>query len=220
MSSLLPDERTVPANAAVWYADKVRRYGYDYRGLGFRNRSSQERRFEALLKLGDFAGRRVIDVGCGFGDFLAFLNERGIQPIYTGLDICEPMIERCQSRFRRGEGRFVVGDALDYEPDQEYDFVIASGLFGLDSVGARDRMRPTVERLFGWARIGTAINFLSTRSPSPAEARIYVDPCKAMEVAFALTPAAKLDHTYLPNDFTIYMYRTPTWQDAAPRRAS
>ena len=80
MSSSQPD------HPALWYADKVRTYGFDHRGLGFRNKSSQDKRFEAMLGLGDMDGARVLDVGCGFGDFLAFLNARGIEPEYVGLD--------------------------------------------------------------------------------------------------------------------------------------
>jgi ubiquinone/menaquinone biosynthesis C-methylase UbiE len=207
MSSLPPED------TARWYADKVRTYGFDHRGLGFRNKSSQDKRFEALLELGDFDGARLLDVGCGFGDFLACLTLRGIEPVYTGIDICEPMIERCRERFDPAVGRFLVADALDFEPDEHYDYVVASGLFGLDSTGARDRILPTIARLFGWARIGMAANFLSTRSPNPAEARIYVDPCTALEAALALTPAARISHTYLPNDFTLYLYKNPAWQD-------
>jgi len=134
------------------------------------------------------------------------------------VDICEPMIERCRERFGADEGRFIAADVLQLEPDEPYDYIVASGLFGLDSVGARERVRPTMERLFAWARIGAAINFLSTRSPTPAEARIYVDPCKALEAGLSLTPAARIDHTYLPNDFTLYLYKTPAWAHETPPR--
>jgi SAM-dependent methyltransferase len=205
MSSLPPEE------TARWYEDKVRHFGFDHRGLGFRTRSSQEKRFEALLALGDFDGRHVLDVGCGFGDFLDFLVERDIHPLYTGIDICEPMVERCIERFPPGAGRFMVADVLDYEPDEGFDFVVASGLFGLDSTGARDRIRPTLERMLAWSRYGAAANFLSGRYERPVEERIYVDPGKALEVALALTPAARIDHTYLPNDFTLHLYKTPAW---------
>src|SRR5512140_794427 len=64
-----------PDSTTRWYEDKVRTFGFDHRGLGFRSRSSQIKRFEALVKVGDLDGRRVLDVGCGFGDLLAFLHE-------------------------------------------------------------------------------------------------------------------------------------------------
>ncbi len=206
MSSLPPEETT------RWYEDKVRRYGFDHRGLGFGNKSSQEKRFEALLDLGDFDGASLLDVGCGFGDFLAFLQERAIHPQYTGIDICKPMIDRCRERFEAEDALFRVADVMEFESSQSYDFVVASGLFGLDAEGGRDRIRPTLERMFGWARSGMAANFLSTRSPAPAEGRIYVEPWKALEAGLALTPSTRVNHAYLPNDFTLYLYKKPAWQ--------
>ena len=212
MSCSPPDNETVR-----WYADKVRRYGFDHRGLGFRTRSSQEKRFDALCALGGLDGRSVLDVGCGFGDFLAFLERRGVRPVYTGLDVCAPMIERCRQRFEGHGARFVVGDVLDFEPPQPYDYVVASGIFGLDAPGARDRIRPTLRRMFGWCRDGMAANFLSARSPAPAEGRVYVDPCEALAMGLELTPAVRLDHNYLPNDFTLQLFKTPAWEGEKAR---
>lgn len=207
-----------PEETARWYEAKVRRYGFDHRGLGFGQRSSQHRRFEALLALGDFHERSLLDVGCGFGDFLAFLQERGIEPRYTGLDVCEPMVERCIERFGASAGRFVTADVLAHEPAAPFDYVVASGLFGLDAPGARERIRPTLERLFSWCSRGVAVNFLSARSPSPAPGRVYVAPEDILAMAFELTPAVRLDHGYLPNDFTIHLDKRPPWGDAQPGR--
>jgi SAM-dependent methyltransferase len=205
-SALLPDVET-----ARWYEDKVRRFGYDHRGLGFRSRSSQERRFEALLALGPFQGHTLLDIGCGFGDLLQFLLERGIHPIYTGLDICEPMITRCRERFASATAQFAVGDVLDHAPRESFDYVVASGIFGLEAPGVRERIAPTLERMNAWSRVGCAANFLSGRSPAHAEARVYVDPCEMLGLGLAITPAVRIDHSYLPNDFTLYMFHQPPW---------
>ena len=202
-----PDAATI-----AWYEDKVRRFGYDHRGLGYRSRSAQEKRFEALLALGDFDGRSLLDVGCGFGDFLDFLRSRGIEPVYTGLDICEPMVRRCRERFAGRDARFLVEDVLSFEPPAKYDYVIASGIFGLDSPEVRSRIWPTITRMFSWSREGLAVNFLSRRAPLQADERVYLEPSELLAMAFELTPAARLDHTYLPNDFTLHLYNTPAWE--------
>jgi SAM-dependent methyltransferase len=194
-----------------WYRDNYRRFGPSFRALGFNRRSSQEKRFSAALALGSLHGRSLLDVGCGFGDLLAFLNARGIHPRYTGLDVTPPMIERCKRRFAGSGARFVTGDALAYEPDESFDYVVASGIFGYAAKGMRQRLRPMVAHLFGLAEIGLAVNFLSGCTPQRSPARLYVYPWDMLQLALGLTPAVRLDHTYLPNDFTLCMYRTPPW---------
>ena len=211
----MPMSALRPESARLWYEEKVRQHGFDHRGLGFRNRSSQEKRFEALATLGDFDAHSLLDVGCGFGDFLAFLNERNVRPVYTGLDVCAPMIERCQQRFSVKDGIFVVADVMEYRAHSSFDFVVASGIFGLDAQGVLERIRPTLERMFSWCRIGMAVNFLSARASEQAAARLYIEPSQALEWAFALTPAVRLDHGYLPNDFTLFLHRSPSWLDAS-----
>ena len=204
-----PDSET-----SRFYESHVRRFGFGYRALGFNRRSSQEKRFGALAALGNFDGARVLDVGCGFGDFLAWLRARGVQPRYTGLDLTASMIERCRRRFSDGDARFVVGDALTWQPDSgaQYDYVIASGIFGYHAKDTRARIQPTLERLFGIAGTGIAVNFLSGCAPTRSPGRLYVHPADVLQYALRLTPAVRLDHTYMPNDFTLCMYRTPAWE--------
>jgi SAM-dependent methyltransferase len=195
-----------------FYESHVRRFGYGYKALGFGRRSSQEKRFAAVQALGAFHGRRILDVGCGFGDLLGYLNARGIHPEYTGLDLVAPMIERCRKRFSGSGARFIHADVLTYEPDAPYDYVVASGLFGYAAKDTRARVRPTISRLFSWCRIGMAVNFLSRCSARHSPARLYLDPWDMLVFALQLTPAVRLDHTYLPNDFTLCMYRNPPWE--------
>jgi SAM-dependent methyltransferase len=200
-----------------FYEDHVRRFGYSFRALGFGRRSSQEKRFAAAAALGSVHGKRLLDVGCGFGDLLAWLNARGIEPRYTGLDICRPMIERCRRRFGNNCGgtypRFMVGDALTFVTDEPYDYIIASGIFGYKADDTRRRVQPTLERLFDLTRIGLAVNFLSRRAPTRSPGRLYLHPADVLQFALKLTPAVRLDHTYMPNDFTVCLYRRLPWEE-------
>lgn len=196
-----------------FYDEQIRLYGYGYRALGFGRRASQEKRFAAALGLGNFHGKRLLDVGCGFGDLLAWLNSRGIEPRYTGVDIVPPMIERCRNRFAGTGARFLIGDALSFVADEPYDYVVASGIFGYAAKDTKARVRPTLERLFGLTRVGMAVNFLSRRAPARSPGRLYLHPSDVLQFALKLTPAVRLDHTYLPNDFTLCLYRTPPWQE-------
>ena len=198
-----------------WYSERTRGFGTDCEGLGFNRRASQERRFEALARLGRFEGARVLDVGCGFGDFFAWLNARGIRLRYHGIDICPEMITECRRRLADGGATFEVADVLGWEPSGRFDLVVASGIFGLLSENVADRIAPTLQRLFSWCRTGVAVNFLSRVSPRPAEGRFYADPADILKLGLALTPAVRLDHDYLPNDFTLYLYAEYPWTQTA-----
>jgi SAM-dependent methyltransferase len=199
-----------------WYQDRVKQYGgSDPRSLGYNQRSSQVKRFEALSQLGDFDGQRLLDVGCGFGDFFAFLLERNITPDYMGLDLVPAMIDQCRQRYKDRVGpycQFTVGDILDTDPPGTFDFVVASGIFGLLSENANERIVPTLQKLFSWCTTGLAVNFLSLKSERQDPKCLYVDPAALLTQALKLTPAVTLSHTYLPNDFTIYLYKKPAWE--------
>ncbi len=62
------------------------------------------------------------------------------------------------------------------------------------------------------------MNFLSARYASQVDDRIYVEPGKALEAALELTPAVRVDHNYLPNDFTLHLYQTPSWNGEPARK--
>ena len=205
-----------------FYESRVQRYGYGYRALGFGRRSSQSRRFAAAAAIGDLHGKRVLDMGCGFGDLLAWLHERGVRPQYTGVDVSAPMVERCLQRFAgRDDARFLIGDALTWSPegyiqiDGAFDYVVASGIFGYASPDAQKRVQPTLKRLFAMSRVGLAVNFLSRQAGTQAVDRLYVRAADVLDYALTLTPSVRLDHTYMPNDFTLHLYRTPAWKEQA-----
>jgi len=61
--------------------------------------------------LGRAPDRSVLDIGCGSGEHTAFFARAGCRAV--GLDRSEAMIEAAREHEARGEGRFVLGDALE-----------------------------------------------------------------------------------------------------------
>lgn len=94
-----------------------------------------------LDALGDLAGARVLDVGCGTGAASNQLIERGAADV-LGVDLSVPMIEAARADAREG-ARFEVGDVTELEPDGTYDLVFSrfGVMFFDDPIGAFSHLR-------------------------------------------------------------------------------
>ncbi|MEZ0227254.1 MAG: cyclopropane-fatty-acyl-phospholipid synthase family protein [Planctomycetota bacterium] len=206
-------DRSYAEHVRSFYEDAVALHGFTFKGLGYNNEESQRRRFEALVQVGDLRGARILDVGCGLGDLAAFLRACGVAVDYTGIDICEHLIQRATERFA-GPGsdsvRFATADVLAFD-SEPFDYVLSSGIFGLWTPGTASRIAPTLEKLLSLAGRAVAVNFLSLRAPKQAARSLYLEPTELLAQALSLTPAVSLRHDYLPNDFTLYLYREPRW---------
>ena len=76
--------------------------------------------------LGDAAGRRVLDVGCGAGPLTAWMAERGAE--VTGIDVSPAMLQLARDRVG-DRATFLVADVsepLTFAGDATFDLVVAS----------------------------------------------------------------------------------------------
>lgn len=96
------------------------------------------RRFKATARiLGDVAGAKILDVGCGSGIYAVYFAKRGAE--VTGIDFSDPMLDLAR-RNAEEEGcriRFIRGDFLRQALEPGYDHVLMIGIF--DYVEAKDR---------------------------------------------------------------------------------
>jgi ubiquinone/menaquinone biosynthesis C-methylase UbiE len=77
------------------------------------------------IGIDDFSNKRVLDVGCGFGEGLNFASRVFGFRTAVGLDLCQNAIDRANARLSRPGILFVCGDAeeLPFE-DGEIDIVV------------------------------------------------------------------------------------------------
>jgi ubiquinone/menaquinone biosynthesis C-methylase UbiE len=179
----------------------------DHRRLGWSSRRSQRERFRELAKVGDLEGVSVLDVGCGTADFKDYLSDQGIHCEYWGIDLINDNIRVARSRFP--ESCLIVGELESYNFTQRFDYVVSSGVFGLDLPNWEAYMKKTLATMFQLSKIGVATNFLSARAPLENEFSKLVEPSEILSECFTLTSRCRLHHDYSAknNDFTVFLYR-------------
>ena len=177
--------------------------------LDWASPQSQRARFEALARHVELAGRSLLDVGCGLGDLLGFLRERGIDVRYTGVDILDKMV--MAARERHPDGEFVCADIFQPQPPPHppifepasFDVTFCSGAFNLN-LGNNEQFLPhAVAEMVRLARHAAVFNLLHHRTKSQDDAYFYFNPRKIPSLTKGLNVTVQIIDDYLHNDFTV-----------------
>lgn len=80
---------------------------------------------EHVLALVEWSGKTVVDVGCGTGELLRWIAERGASDL-TGIDYSQTAIEIARSRNTFSNLRYMAGDISDVAPVKK-DVVVSCG---------------------------------------------------------------------------------------------
>jgi SAM-dependent methyltransferase len=150
---------------AAYYSSKLAQHGATPQGVDWNGQSSHELRHRQFLRLLDDADASVLDLGCGFGDFLRFLRAHGHRGPFTGYDVAPNMIAEAVRLHGEGADRqWRVGA----KPVETADFAVASGIFNVKGdVPAETWARyvhDTIDVLARAGRRGFAFNVLSLSS--------------------------------------------------------
>jgi SAM-dependent methyltransferase len=168
-------------------------------------RRAQKMRFEDFILNHDLKGKSILDVGCGVGDFWEHLQEHGLKVNYLGIDLAQPMIDRCRERFPGVA--FEKYNLLEWQPLEVFDFTVSFGIHNIRIPGGEDLLRIMTRRQFEVCREGAHLSILTDRYGGFAP---HIQPWRAESVltlALAITPQVVLRHDYLPNDFSVTLYR-------------
>ncbi len=202
-----PDKSSSPgphwrAQIVEFHEQLVRERGEGW-GAFWGSAASQRGRYELFFEELPLAASDVLEVGCGFGDFLHIAHEKQAIPRrYLGIDLSPQIIAAAQRL--HPDASFAVLDILNSDPPFVPDFVIASGIMAVDLPDYEAYVLSVLRRFHAIARRGFALNFLSTCSERPDGRSRYVEPGWLLALFQRHVDwRCRLLHDYRANDFTL-----------------
>jgi SAM-dependent methyltransferase len=175
------DPATVRIHAEVsrYYDGKLATHGPTPQGVDWRDRDSQRLRHAQFRRLiADDPAASVLDLGCGYGDFAAYLREIGHRGPYIGCDLSAAMIAAARTaQAAVADCTWIVGT-----PGAPADYAIASGILNVRMTTPLDVWQRYVDdTVLALARLGGrgfGFNALSLWSdPERRRADLhYLDP--------------------------------------------
>ena len=188
------------------YTERHHRMGGTVGALGSGTTEHQTIRYKVLSGIGDMGGRRVLDVGCGFGGFYDYNRHMNEPMIYTGIDIVPSLLQEAASR--HPEAHFMEMDILDLPDDMETDYVVSSQAFNNKLMFSDnwDLLKEVLAKCFRIARQGVAIDMISSHVDFREDRLYYYDPCEVFGFCKTLTKRVQLRHDYPLFEFCVYLY--------------
>ncbi len=195
------------AEIASRYQERLRQHGASSAALATGTPERQEIRFGVLAGVGNLDGARVLDLGCGLGDFYQFLLNRGIRPHYTGYDITPGFIGHAKTRFP--EAHFDVRDVQVDGIPEKFDYVVSSQTFNnrLAHEDNQKLMQDILRISYEASEKGVAIDMFTSYVDFREDRLFYYSPEEIFRFSKTLTKRVLLRHDYPLFEFTVYLYR-------------
>lgn len=201
-------ETSLLEDVAEYYSQKIAIYGDSPRGVDWNSAESQFLRFEQLCKvITTSAPFTVNDLGCGYGAFFEYLENRYNSFVYTGIDVSKDMISAAVNRYRdKKNAQFIHAS----EPGCAADYSVASGIFNVRMDRSYEEWKAYIEMtldvLHKNSKYGFAFNCLTSYSDADKmqDYLFYANPCEIFDYCKRhYSRKVALLHDYQLYEFTV-----------------
>jgi SAM-dependent methyltransferase len=161
-----------------------------------------------LERIGNLDGARILDIGCGTGDFLDYLAERGIHPgFYHGIDLMGSFLEI--ARERHPGYRFEQADFFRKEDwDREYDYALCNGALNVKEGDNMSLLGRVVRKSLDLALKGVGVTLLKDAPGYLPDSRLFHYKEKNVRNLLEnLHHPFRIYSDYANNDFTVFVWK-------------
>ncbi len=188
---------------AAYYDHLATIYGHDPRAVDAPDRRALEVRYEALGDVADLNGKRVLEVGCGYGGLGAYLTYRYPKINYRGIDISAELL--AIGRQAHPELQLSEGDVMQVWATR-YDIVLAQGIFYKLTRQRWWQAQRLIAKMYSLANETVAFTALVEWERDPG-VEYRLDPVRTLAYCKTLAPGVMFRNDYWRGDALFALYR-------------
>lgn len=193
------------SDVAAFYNTRFESLGRSIGSVGWGSYADQSLRFEMLFRGIDVKGKVVLDVGCGLGDLVDWLDQRtGGDFTYIGIDIAAKLLDDARKRFSSNKCHFLEGEILNLELPQ-VDISVLSGALTVKMPNMYDYAKKVLLQMHNLSRNWACANFLSTYVDFELKKNQHYRPEEVFTWARQISSKVNLFHDYPLYEFTLQM---------------
>ena len=117
------------------YEDKINTHGLTTRGLDWKSKKDNDKRFLKIYQHIKFYYKgkiSIFDFGCGLSDLFLFLKKKKLKFSYEGIDTSKKVIDFCKKKF--SNNKYYCLDILKKpQKFKKYDVIVLNGIFTIKS---------------------------------------------------------------------------------------
>ena len=193
-----------------FYNERFKEKGDVLESVGWGNPESQKLRFDILFRNIEVNGKTILDVGCGFGDLISYLQEKGFHFKYIGIDISSELLKVANERHKDNKNiSFYEGDILTIPPSllQEIDISVLSGALTYKIEDNLSYAKNVLTKMFDLSSFMAASNFMTTYSDFQHEKNFHYSPEEIFTFSKSLSKKVTLIHDYPLYEFTTQIFK-------------
>jgi ubiquinone/menaquinone biosynthesis C-methylase UbiE len=150
-----------------YYREKIEAFGATPQGVDWNGTDSQNLRFRIQYNLTKEVltpESRILDYGCGYGEFAKFLLGENFSGSYTGYDIVEESLRIASSRFELENG---INFVTSLDIGSQFDILFASGIFNVQTGESNEWLNAHVRRTLKEMSIYSSLLVVNFLKPNP-----------------------------------------------------
>ena len=193
-----------------FYNNNYDEYTNSIKTIGWSNKNDQNLRFSKLIQNLELNKKKILDVGCGFGDLFFFLEKKYKKKNinYTGIDISNKIINHTKKiiKNKTNKPKLVCGNFYGLKM-KKYDIILSSGSMSLNiNLGYND-LEKMLRKMFNDCNYCITLNFLSSYSDYQLKKNQHFSPEKIFKIAKKISKKVNLIHDYDLYEFTVQIIK-------------